>query len=223
MSQCQPEHPSVPAIMVGTCSAANGRLSFEHVQASRLAQAIIPDKPHLFIIDTVTHDHVVDEALKDTQNVTLQVQGIVKRVAEKVSESLHFLISIVSIRQGKQSVRQNDVLIFLPFAAVAAVLAIQTKYGPEHHESWVFRVGLTWLRLAFVLPVRFGLFDCQGGWDRWCSLMNTIPLAYVLAMTYVFWKSAELNHIVRLVLSSELLGQASHLTIMSHCIVRAAS
>jgi Mg2+ and Co2+ transporter CorA len=74
----------------------------------------------------------------------------------------------MSVREGEESVKQNDNLTFLtlvatfvlPFNAVAAVLAIQTRYGPENEDFWVFWLvsicawGCIWVVFWFVRWVK---------------------------------------------------------------------
>jgi Mg2+ and Co2+ transporter CorA len=99
------------------------------------------------------------QSLREMHADAKQVHDIVRRNAERVSQSVELLMSLMSVAEGKLSVKQNQTLTFLtftatfalPFNAVAAVLGIQTRFGPESGSFWVFWAaslsvwGLIWL------------------------------------------------------------------------------
>ncbi|KAK4097856.1 hypothetical protein N658DRAFT_561457 [Parathielavia hyrcaniae] len=94
------------------------------------------------------------QALRDIQTEANQAHDLVTRNAERVAQLVELLISVMSVREAGLSVRQNETLTFLalvatfalPFNAVAAVLAVQTRFGPEGELFWVFWVAslCTW-------------------------------------------------------------------------------
>jgi Mg2+ and Co2+ transporter CorA len=113
--------------------------------------------------DNTTGSHLAKEALRDIRSNATQVRCVVKRNADRVGRSVDFLVSMMSVREGEQSVKQNHMLMFLtlvatfalPFNAVAAILGIQTKYGPENEGFWVFWAGSSaaWVCIAAVYMV----------------------------------------------------------------------
>lgn len=75
-----------------------------------------------------------------------QVQKSIQRNVDRVSESVDLITSIISVRAGEMGLVQNETLRFLtlvatvalPFNLVAAILAMQTEYGPGQRKFRIF-------------------------------------------------------------------------------------
>lgn len=103
------------------------------------------------------------EASIAIQNDLEQVQQLISRNVNRISQSVDLITTIMSVREGKTSIDQNETLGFLtvvatvvlPFNAVAAILAIQTEYGPGQMKFWIFWVAAVaaclFIWLVFVL------------------------------------------------------------------------
>jgi Mg2+ and Co2+ transporter CorA len=99
------------------------------------------------------------EASIAIQNDLEQVQQLIGRNAQSVD----LITTMMSVREGETAINQNERLGFLtvvatvvlPFNAVAAVLAIQTEYGPGQMKFWFFWVAAVaaclFIWLVFVL------------------------------------------------------------------------
>lgn len=128
-----------------------GKLFILRRRIGKYAQ-LIDDQMSLFQEDhmpsawTAHLPHLAKGWLRDAQQDSAQVRDIVQRNAERVSKTVDLIMSIISVRESRQSVEQNDSLkilavvatIALPFNAVAAVMAIDGEYGPGGKRFWVY-------------------------------------------------------------------------------------
>ena len=106
---------------------------------------------------------IVTKASIAIQKDLEQVQQLIGRNTGRLAQSVDLITSIMSVREGKTSIEQNKRLgfltvvatVILPFNTVAAILAIQTEYGPGQINFWVFWVAAaaacSFIWLLFVL------------------------------------------------------------------------
>ncbi|KAK4121521.1 hypothetical protein N657DRAFT_108553 [Parathielavia appendiculata] len=115
-------------------------------QRDLLVQGDDSSMPDAWLLEGRQLPRDAGQAWRELQSDANQVHDLVTRNAERVGQLVELLMSIMSVREAGLSVKQNETLTFLalvatsalPFNAVAAVLAIQTRFGPEGESFWVF-------------------------------------------------------------------------------------
>lgn len=108
------------------------------------------------------------------QNDLKQVEQLIARNSSRISESVELITSVMSVREGETSIKQNQTLgvltfvatVVLPFNLVAAILGMQTEYGfsrpqsggsePNQKKTWVFWVAS--IGTFFCIWGSFGLY-----------------------------------------------------------------
>jgi Mg2+ and Co2+ transporter CorA len=78
-----------------------------------------------------------------------QVQDIIRRNNERITQTVALITSLMSIIEGKRATSINQRLAFLtvlatialPFNVFAAIFGVQTEYGPGQARFWVLVVA----------------------------------------------------------------------------------
>lgn len=101
-----------------------------------------------------------------------QVQQAIGRNVDRISDSRELITSFMSVRAAEMSLLQNETLRFLtivatvalPFNLVAAILAMQTEYGPGQGKFWIF--WTTSLATFLCVWAGFGIYKVVTGIRR---------------------------------------------------------
>lgn len=94
-----------------------------------------------------------DKVIYAIENDFKQVQQLIHRNTNRIMQSVALITSLMSVREGKTSIAQNQrfgfltvlATLFLPFNTVATIVAIQTDYGPTGDNFWIFWAWLVGL------------------------------------------------------------------------------
>ncbi|MCJ1245573.1 hypothetical protein MMC30_002777 [Trapelia coarctata] len=101
-----------------------------------------------------------DQVSYAMENDLKQVQQLIHRNSDRIMQSIALITSLMSVRGGKTSITQNKTLGFLtalatlalPFNTIAAIVAIQTDYGPTGNNFGMFWAwaGGAWVALLIL-------------------------------------------------------------------------
>lgn len=100
------------------------------------------------------------------ENNLKQVQQLIQRNSNRITQSVALITSLMSLQGGKTSITQNETVNFLTalatfillFNTIAAIVAIQTEYGPTGDRFgifWAWACGAWVVLLVLFLFFRF--------------------------------------------------------------------
>ncbi|KAF2007283.1 hypothetical protein P154DRAFT_569168 [Amniculicola lignicola CBS 123094] len=86
------------------------------------------------------------KVLRSIESDLAQVQVLIHRNNDRITQTVSLITSLMAVIEGKRARTLNQRLAFLtvlatialPFNVLAAILGIQTVYGPGQKEFWVF-------------------------------------------------------------------------------------
>jgi Mg2+ and Co2+ transporter CorA len=107
------------------------------------------------------------EVYSSIQRDIEHVQSLIQRNADRITETVTLITSLMSVLEGKTALKQNQRLglltifatLALPFNAAAAIFSVQTEFGPGGKQFGVFWevagsiLGLAALLLALLYLV----------------------------------------------------------------------
>jgi len=91
-------------------------------------------------------DASFDEVYRSIQKDIEQIQNLIQRNADRITETVTLITSLMSVIEGKTALKQNQRLglltifatLALPFNAAAAIFSVQTEFGPGGKRFGVF-------------------------------------------------------------------------------------